>query len=324
MPSLTAFFQQHLPHIEYSLRSICSGLSPFVQPVAEHIMGGGGKRLRPALCLLTWQALQEDQAIDSLYPLAAALELIHSATLLHDDILDSAVLRRGQSSAHLLFGTSATLLAGDALLAKANKVVTEYNNLPLMACISEAIYQTATGEILEIERMKQPDLSREEYLEIIVGKTGFLLQTCCQSGAIMAGCRAELEEAAKSFGLNMGIAFQLVDDALDYAATPAQSGKPLGGDLREGKLTLPLIFFLDQLEPQAKGRILTKVKESSLTQGEQEWILGQIQEQGLSQKARGEADSFLHSARQSLTAFPPRPERDLLSQVLDFIRDRWE
>ena len=324
MPSLNEFFQEHIPHIEASLRSICSGLSPVVQPVAEHIMSGGGKRLRPALFLLTYQALHNDRSVHHLYPLAAALELIHSATLLHDDILDNAALRRGQSSAHLLFGTSATLLAGDALLAKANKVVTEYNSLPLMACISEAIYQTATGEILEIERMKQPDLSRDEYLEIIVGKTGYLLQTCCQSGAIMAGCRTEQEEAAKGFGLNMGIAFQLVDDALDYAAAPAQSGKPMGGDLREGKLTLPLIFFLEQLDPQAKARVLTRIKENDLSAGEQEWILSQIQEQGLSQKARKEADAFLHSARQALGAFPPRPEREFLSQALDFIRDRWE
>lgn len=323
MPSLNEFFQLHRPHIECSLRTICSGLSPVVQPVAEHILSGGGKRLRPALCLLTYQAF-EQEAEQDLYPLAAALELIHSATLLHDDILDNASLRRGQSSAHLLFGTSATLLAGDALLAKANKVVTEYNNLPLMACISEAIYQTATGEILEIERMKQPDLSREEYLEIIVGKTGFLLQTCCQSGAIMADCDPDQEEAAKCFGLNMGIAFQLVDDALDYAAAPSQSGKPLGGDLREGKLTLPLIFFLNTLDQESKVRVLARIKDHTLSDREQEWILDRIRDLGLSQKAREEADSFLHTAKQSLTAFPPSPERELLAQALDFIRDRWE
>ncbi|MDZ7760987.1 MAG: polyprenyl synthetase family protein [Desulfovermiculus sp.] len=324
MPSLNEFFQRTIPHIESSLRSICSGLNPVVQPVAEHIISGGGKRLRPALFLLTYQALKDDRAVHDPYPLAAALELIHSSTLLHDDILDNAPLRRGQPSAHLLFGTSATLLAGDALLAKANKVVTEYNSLPLMACISEAIYQTATGEILEIERMKQPDLSREEYLEIIVGKTGFLLQACCQSGAIMAGCESDLEEAAKCFGLNMGIAFQLVDDALDYAATPSQSGKPLGGDLREGKLTLPLIFFLDTLDHDSKSQILAKIKDHTLSDTEQKWILGRIKDQGLSHKAREEAHFFLHPARQSLAVLPPSTERELLAQALDFIRDRWE
>ena len=318
MPSLNDFFQHHLPHIEESLRTICSGLNPLVQPVAEHILSGGGKRLRPALCLLTHQALTCGRRDVNLYPLAAALELIHSATLLHDDILDNADIRRSQSSAHLLFGTSATLLA------KANKVVTEYNNLSLMSCISEAIYQTATGEILEIERMKQPGLSREEYLEIIVGKTGFLLQTCCQSGALMAKCQPEQEEAAKAFGLNMGIAFQLVDDALDYAATPSQSGKPLGGDLREGKLTLPLIFFLDQLEQESKAQILSKIKDHALDSQEQEWILSSIQEKGLSQKARDEADTFLRIARQALDAFPHSAERCLLDQSLDFIRNRWE
>ncbi len=324
MPSLNDFFQLHLPHIEESLRTICSGLNPLVQPVAEHILSGGGKRLRPALCLLTHQALTCGQKDINLYPLAAALELIHSATLLHDDILDNAAIRRSQCSAHLMFGTSPTLLAGDALLAKANKVVTEYNNLSLMSCISEAIYQTATGEILEIERMKQPGLSREEYLEIIVGKTGFLLQTCCQSGALMAGCQPEQEEAAKAFGLNMGIAFQLVDDALDYAATPSQSGKPLGGDLREGKLTLPLIFFLDQLEQETKLQLLSKIKDHALDTQEQEWILSSIQEKGLSQKARDEADIFLRTARQALNVFPPTAERSILDQSLDFIRNRWE
>jgi octaprenyl-diphosphate synthase len=324
MPSLIEFFHQHRSHIDHSLRTICSDLSPVVQPVAEHILSGGGKRLRPALCLLTFQALGQGKPVSGLYPLAASLELIHSATLLHDDILDNASMRRSQSAAHLVFGTSATLLAGDALLAKANKVVTEYNSLPLMACISEAIYQTATGEILEIERMKQPDLSREEYLEIIVGKTGFLLQTCCQSGAIMAGCSDAQIEAAKCFGLNMGIAFQLVDDAMDYAASPTQSGKPLGGDLREGKLTLPLIFFLNTLNQDVKARILARIKDYTLTDSEQDWILRRIQDLGLSQKAREEADTFLHTAREALSAFPSSPERDLLTQSLEFIRDRWE
>ena len=212
MQALRDYIHASLPKIDDCLEREVEALNPVVRPVARHVLQAGGKRFRPLLCMLTAQGLGYRD--DGILPLASALELIHSATLLHDDVLDKAEQRRGQQAAHLKYGVTETILAGDALLALANRIVTGFGNVELVACISEAIYRTATGEILEIQRMRQPNLTLDEYLEIIVGKTGYLIQTACQSGAILAGSSQQLD-AARTFGLNLGIAFQLVDDALD-------------------------------------------------------------------------------------------------------------
>ena len=320
MRDLQDYIQACLPPIENELSQNVATMNPVVVPVAEHILKAGGKRLRPVLCVLTAQAL--GPVNDSVYPLACALELIHSATLLHDDVLDNAERRRGRKAAHLQFGVTETILAGDALLALANKTITTYKSLQLMALVSEAIYQTATGEILEIQRMRQPELTQEQYLEIIVGKTAFLIQTCCQCGAIWSGASAKLLDQAKSFGLNLGIAFQLVDDALDYAAQESRTGKPLGGDLREGKLTLPLIFFLQGLKEQDKLAVLDKIKDRRLSPKEHQWIMSEIQSRNLAEKTRDEADSYLGRAADALSQFPETEYRDLLEQTITFIRNR--
>lgn len=320
MRDLQDYIQACLPPIESELVQSVATMNPVVVPVAEHILKAGGKRLRPVLCVMTAQAL--GPVNESVYPLASALELIHSATLLHDDVLDNAERRRGRTAAHLQFGVTETILAGDALLAMANKIISTYNSVELMALVSEAIYQTATGEILEIQRMRQPVLTREQYLEIIVGKTAFLIQTCCQCGAIWSGASSELLEQARVFGLNLGIAFQLVDDALDYTAMESRTGKPLGGDLREGKLTLPLIFFLQSLEEEDKLTILDKIKDKRLSQNEHQRIMSEIQSRNLADETRSEADLFLQRAADALSRFPGNEYRDLLEQTIAFIRNR--
>jgi len=242
--------------------------------------------------------------------------------LLHDDVLDGAELRRGATAAHLSFGTTETILAGDALLALANKFVTSYNNISLTSCLSETIYQTATGEILEIEKMKDTSLSEQEYLEIIIGKTGYLMQSCCQSSAILADSSAKLQEAAKSFGLNLGIAFQLIDDAMDYTKNEEMTGKPLGGDLREGKLTLPLIFFLQSLQEDEQQDVLTKIKEKRLPKKEENWIIEEIYNNRFSHKTKEEAMFYLQKASDALYFFPDNQAKEFLKEMIDFIRNR--
>jgi len=322
MQQLQDYFQNRLPRIEACLESQIKTMNSMVSPVASHILQAGGKRLRPMLCLLTARTMDASLEEERLYPLACALELVHSATLLHDDVLDNAEMRRGKAAAHLLYGVTETILAGDALLALANQIVTAYGSVPLVSCISQAIYETASGEILEIQKMKQPNLSCEEYLEIVRGKTGCLIQTACQSGAIMGEAKDALQQAAGDFGLNLGIAFQLVDDALDYAASPSHLGKPLGGDLREGKLTLPLIYFLQELSSGQRQALLLKIKDRRLTEEERTWILEQIQERRLGHRTREVAGTYLHAARNALKALPTGEEHSLLQQMLDFIKSR--
>lgn len=320
MLTLQNYFEDQLPSIEDRLYEEIKSLNSSVWPVAAHILTAGGKRIRPILCILTARALGYEQK--EIYPLACALELVHSATLLHDDVLDNAEYRRNNTAAHLLFGVNETILAGDALLALANKIVTEYKDISLITCISEAIFQTAMGEVLEIERIKEPTLSRDDYLEIVIGKTGYLIQTCCQSAAILAKSEHKIQEAARIFGLNLGIAFQLVDDALDYSVNLNNSGKPIGGDLREGKLTLPLIYFLLGLGEQERKGLLNKIKEHKLSSKEQNWILEQIGIKQLELKTRQEAQFYLKRAQDALDLFPSSFEQELLGQMLEYIQSR--
>ncbi len=322
MQQLQDYFQNRLPRIEACLEAQVKTMNSMVYPVASHILQAGGKRLRPMLCLLTARTLDSCLEEEGLYPLACALELVHSATLLHDDVLDNAEMRRGRDAAHLRFGVTETILAGDALLALANQIVTSYQSVPLVSCISQAIYETASGEILEIQKMKQPSLSCGEYLEIVRGKTGCLIQTACQSGAIMGRAQDSMKKAAGDFGLNLGIAFQLVDDALDYAASSSHLGKPLGGDLREGKLTLPLIYFLQEMEAGKRQELLLKIKDRRLSSQEHTWIVEQIQDRRLGHRTREVAGSYLSSARRALSALPPGEEHSLLHQMLEFIQSR--
>ena len=320
MSGIHDFIRTHLPRIESCLSETVDGLNSLVKPVATHILGAGGKRLRPMLCLLTARAL--GYVKEDIYPLAAALELIHSASLLHDDVLDQAELRRGTTTAHLVFGVNEAILAGDALLARANQIVTAYDSLPLVRSVSEAIYWTATGEIQEIQQLKHPSLTVDNYLEIVQGKTGYLLQTCCHSASIVAGASKTLEQSAQSYGMNLGIAFQLVDDALDYSVSPKSTGKPKGGDLREGKLTLPLILFLQQLTAEARQELLEKIKHKALDSQEQQDIIQTMEDLDLSQKTRAESEKYLQISRAALSVFPDSRERMLLGEVLEYIKDR--
>ncbi len=318
-PELEEYFQSVLPDIEACIHGQLNSLNSHVFPVASHVLNSGGKRLRPLLCTLVAGAL--GQRSESVIPLASALELIHSATLLHDDILDNSELRRGERAAHLVYGMKETILAGDALLAHANMIVAEYGNTDLVSCISEAISSTVTGEILEIQKLRQPHLSREEYLEIIKGKTGYLIQTSCESGAILAGNRSAERGAARRLGLNLGVAFQLVDDALDYTPAP-DLGKPMGGDLREGKITMPLIHFLQELDAEERERFLARVKDKALSEEELAGTMRCIRSKGLHLRARNEAEAYLRSAYHALESLPESREKSLLVRMLEYIRRR--
>ncbi len=311
-----------LPSIEDSIQEQIESLNSMIVPVASHILNSGGKRLRPLLCILVAAALGRRDS--SVYPLASAIEMVHSATLLHDDILDNAEMRRGKKAAHLVFGVRETILAGDALLAQANRIVSQYRDTELVDCLSEAISSTAAGEILEIQKMANPDLNKEEYLEIIKGKTAYLIQASCEGGAILSESdlnRSGLRQRARNMGLNLGIAFQLVDDALDYTPSP-ELGKPQGSDLREGKITLPMIYFLNDLDYQERTALVSRIKNGSLGESELDSVMNSIQERMLHDRTRSEADFYIASAYQELNGFPASREKVFLGQMLEYLRCR--
>ncbi len=332
MQALQVYMGSELPRINTHLDICVQRLDPYVQPIARHVLDAGGKRLRPLLTLLAFRAFGGGSADP--YSLAASLELLHSATLLHDDILDSAGLRRGRPSAHIVFGKQSTILGGDALLALGNRLVAEYGDSRLTIAISDGIMRTATGEIREIAHVGNMSLTNEEYLEIVTGKTAYLIEAATRCGALLGGADDEGVENAAQFGLNLGIAFQLVDDALDYAASEEEAGKSVAADLREGKATLPLILYMEGAEPEERQRLQELVKRigvgandtgSDISDSDVAAVIAAVQrvrETGAVERTREMAAGYAQAARKSLGGFPLSQETDLLGEALEYVVQR--
>ena len=219
-----------------------------VRQVAEYIIQSGGKRLRPVLVLLSAGALGYRGTHH--HELAAVVEFIHTATLLHDDVVDESDLRRGQQTANALFGNAASVLVGDFLYSRAFQMMVEIGDLRIMRVLSDATNVIAEGEVLQLMNCHDAHLDQARYLEVIRYKTAKLFEAALQLGAILGGASPELEQAMAAYGMHLGTAFQLIDDVLDYSGAEAETGKHLGDDLAEGKPTLPLIHVMHNGTPE--------------------------------------------------------------------------
>lgn len=316
---LKSRFALEVPKINRALSRAEKTLPPSVQPVAHHIFEAGGKRLRPLLTVLFSRLLGYTES--DCYDLAISLEMLHAATLLHDDIIDSADLRRGKPAAHTVFSPTVTVLAGDALLAEGNRIVARFSSTALSDCFARATSETCAGEIAEIAAQRNPDLSEEEFLSIIRGKTARLISCACEMGAILAKADARHIQASADFGENIGIAFQLVDDALDFA--PAEDiGKPSGGDLREGKFTMPIRSYQESLSQEERVHFAEAFRKNTFSDADYEHIIREIHTRRFDHYARLEASRFLEKALSALNVLPSASEKELLAQMTDYIRDR--
>jgi octaprenyl-diphosphate synthase len=323
MHALKRYLDSELPIINDYLGRETQKLPRLVRKVAEHVLLAGGKRLRPLLTILFARCVPEQarQTRQDVYPLACAMEFFHSATLLHDDILDDSDLRRGRTTAHLVHGKTETILAGDVLLALGNRLVAEYGDPRLTWRVSEAILRTCSGEVQELDWISHPALSEEHYLEIITGKTAFLIQAACHCGAALTHTDQSTLQAALDYGINLGIAFQLTDDALDYASQASEAGKPVGNDLREGKLTLPLILYLQNLPAGQRDAVLmettSQVAGSGLSEQRHRDIITQVRARGCVDQTRQRAAQYIQEATKALDNLPPCQERDVLREALE-------
>ena len=216
-----------------------------INQISGYIIEAGGKRIRPALLLLTAKAIANGQALHHHLDMAAVVEFIHTATLLHDDVVDESDLRRGRATANAAFGNAASVLVGDFLYSRAFQMMVAPNELRIMQILADATNTIAEGEVLQLMNMHDPDVNEERYLQVIHYKTGKLFEASAALGALLAKSTPEQYAAAEAYGRHIGTAFQLIDDILDYTADAAQMGKNAGDDLREGKPTLPLIYLLD-------------------------------------------------------------------------------
>lgn len=291
-----------------------------LREVAGHVLMAGGKRIRPFLTLNAARLFGAEG--EDLYRLACIPEMVHVATLLHDDVLDNAASRRGVATAHTVYGAAPAILAGDALLAMASHRTAEFGIPALLTCISEAVVMTAAGEAREIALQHSLTHGKEEYERIVAGKTGWLIKGSCRLGAIFAGASEAQVEAISEYGLNLGIAFQIVDDALDFA-DPAVTGKPAAGDLMEGKLTPPIMKYLEFLPHVEQGAFREKFSKGAFTPEDRERIAADIRRLGFDAETRALADVYLDRAAACLSALPEKglPNK-IFREALSFVRRR--
>ncbi|GAA4861883.1 polyprenyl synthetase family protein [Luteimonas vadosa] len=233
-----------------------------VNQVAEHIVAGGGKRLRPMLLLLAARSLGHSGP--EAHQLAAVVEFIHTATLLHDDVVDESDLRRGRSTANALFGNAASVLVGDFLYSRSFQLMVELDRVEVMRILADTTNAIAEGEVLQLLHVRNPDTDEAAYLRVIERKTAVLFAAATRLGALLAGAEASTQQAFHAYGLNLGFAFQIADDVLDYSADEAALGKHLGDDLAEGKATLPLIHAMAQADGATRARLRTIVEEGDI------------------------------------------------------------
>ena len=319
MRELKRQLQEERKRINAVLERECSLLPPLVRPVAEHILNSGGKRLPPLLTAFMAKVFDCDHA--DIYDLGAAVELCHMATLLHDDIFDHAATRRGKTSAHAIFGVTPVMLAGDAMLGQAAHLASRQCNGDIVSCFGQAIVHTAQGEVAEFQSLGRIDLPYEEYLEIISGKTAWALRSACEVAAIRSGAEPEAVQAAARFGMELGIAFQIIDDALDIAPEKI-IGKPAGGDIREGKSTPLIRFYWESLPSDRAAAFAAKFKERSFEESEVQAAIEAMRKEKLDVRTRRLAAQHLQNALEALKVLPEGPGRDTLVKVSEFICSR--
>jgi octaprenyl-diphosphate synthase len=305
----TELLREELEAVETVLLESSRSEVELISLAAHHILNAGGKRFRPQLTLLTTRLFEYDGP--AAVPMAAAMELIHTATLVHDDIVDESDSRRGRATANYFWGNSASVLMGDYLVIKAFTIATEAGDPRLLRLLCDTIGRMCEGEVLQICARSEPELEIDAYLKIIDAKTGALMATCCRAGALLGGAALEQTEALAAFGRKVGLAFQIIDDILDYTGDEGVLGKPVGSDLREGKVTLPLIYAL-QRAPAADRKRLEEALEgpTALKPAEIEAVVTVIGECDGFDAARERAAAFIQSARRDLDMAPPGPARD--------------
>jgi octaprenyl-diphosphate synthase len=285
-----------------------------IRQVAEYIIGGGGKRLRPALVLLSAGALGYRGTAH--HALAAVVEFIHTATLLHDDVVDESALRRGQPTANTLFGNAASVLVGDFVYSRAFQMMVNVGDMRVLQVLADATNIIAEGEVLQLMNCRNADIEEEGYLQVIRYKTAKLFEAAGRLGAILAGAAPEVEQAMAAYGSHLGTAFQLIDDALDYSGEVGVIGKNIGDDLAEGKSTLPLIYVMRNGTAEEAALVRRAVSSGGLA--ELEGVLVAIRRSGALDYTRRHAEVEAEAARAALAVIPATQYRDSLIQLASF------
>lgn len=315
-----SLIQDDLLGVEQELLKQANTSSATISEVVRHLIESGGKRVRPALLLLA-SRLVDDRLNYSAVRMGAVMEMLHSATLIHDDIIDVASVRRGRVSANAQWGNNVTVLVGDWLYMTAFDISLRERNFDILEALTEMTRLMVEGEILQLSLIGNSHISEVEHLEIVRRKTAFMFRACAEIGAMVANATSAQRRALAHYGLSLGIAFQLIDDVLDFVSTEDKLGKPVANDLREGKLTLPLIYLL-QAQPEYRDKLETVMREGGFESVKREEVVEWIERHGTLQKAREEAHRYAQEAADALNLFPESEYRHALLSIPRFIIER--
>jgi octaprenyl-diphosphate synthase len=291
--------------------------------IGDHLRRSGGKRVRPALTILSNYAVGGDGSNYSSIRMAMVMEFLHTATLVHDDVIDKAETRRNRPSINSEFGNQTAVLMGDWLYMSAFETSLAERSLPILDILTAVTRKMTEGELLQLTLLGRTDITEEQYFDVIARKTAYLFSACCEIGALLGGANSETQARLRDYGMNLGTAFQLVDDLLDFTGDQQTLGKPAGADLVEGKVSLPLIFLL-QRHPELRGDIQTVIAEESYNALPRQLILDKLEQTGALALAKERAVEYAEAAVAALNGLNHSPHAQALAAIPAYIvaRDR--
>src|SRR5712671_2319196 len=289
--------------------------------IGEHLRRSGGKRVRPALTILSDYAVGGDGSNESAIRMATVMEFLHTATLVHDDVIDSAETRRNRPSINSEFGNQTAVLMGDWLYMSAFETSLAERSLPILDILTAVTRKMTEGELLQLTLLSRTDISEEQYFDVIARKTAYLFSACCEIGALLGGADRQTQNLLRDYGMNLGVAFQLVDDLLDFTSSEEVLGKPAGADLLEGKVSLPLIFLL-QRNPDMRAVIQSVISEARYESVSRAQLLAALQRTGALQLAHDRAIEYAAAAQTSVEALPDSPYAQVLASIPAYIVER--
>jgi len=309
-----------LEEIEVALEQNLNPYLDLVSQIAGHILFSGGKRLRPLLMVLSARICGYDGDYDKIF--STIFEYLHAATLLHDDLVDEATLRRGKPVANAIWGNAAAVLVGDFLLARSLAIAAETKQPDVIKVVSGITENMSQGEIHQLMRKGSLDLTEAEYMEIIKRKTAVLFQGTCRAGALIASVSLKKETALSDYGFNLGIAFQMVDDLLDYTLDTATLGKEVGADLKEGKLTLPVIYSLKSADEKDRTCMENIIKNKNFSVNDFKTLIRMIDKHGGRLYTQNLATEYVRNAKEALAVFENSNTKEVLMMIADYTLSR--
>jgi octaprenyl-diphosphate synthase len=290
--------------------------------IGDYLRASGGKRVRPALTLLSANAVGGDASRPNVIRMATVMEFLHTATLVHDDIIDNAETRRNRPSINSRFGNQTAVLMGDWLYMSAFETSLQERSLPVLDILTAVTRKMTEGELLQLTLIGRADVTEEQYFDILRRKTAYLFSACCEIGAILGGADEASQAALRDYGMSLGVAFQLVDDLLDFTARESELGKPVLSDLKEGKLTLPLILLLPRVTPAERRLVEMVLEDRSFARVSPEEILDLVRTEGTLEEVSTMAEQLAAEAKRELEFFPPGDAREALEFAPDFVLHR--